>query len=279
MMTRLTDFTLLTSLFTLPVLLCWSALPAFAAESETKIVLIGKDRDHPPQTHEYMAWCRLLAKCLEQTPNVRTVVSNGWPKDPAVLEGADAIVFYTKEAGNVMFGGPHRKQAEAVMKRGVGLTAIHWSTGAAGDAVGKAWMQASGGWFHNSFSMLKTTTLPLKQADKDHPICRGWSDYDLLDEYYLKLRFAPGAKPIMTVNFEGTVYPVGWAYERPDSKNGRSFGCVLGHFHKEFALEAFRRALVNGILWTAHRAVPAKGAPCAITPADMRLPPDKRKQK
>ena len=39
------------------------------------------------------------------------------------------------------------------------------------------------------------------------------------------------------------------------------------------------RPLVNGILWTAHLDVPAAGAPCAITPKDMELPPDTRKKK
>ena len=48
-------------------------------EEKSKIVLIGHDRDHPFGTHEYMADCRLLAKCLEQTPGVEAVVSNGWP--------------------------------------------------------------------------------------------------------------------------------------------------------------------------------------------------------
>lgn len=279
MTSRLRAFTLYSSLFTLLLLVLWSTHPLLAAAPDTKIVLIGKDRDHPPKTHEYMAWCRLLAKCLEQTQNVQAVVSNGWPKDPAVLKGVDAIVFYTKEAGNVMFGGPQRAEAEALLKRGVGLTAIHWSTGADGEEVGKAWMNVLGGWFHNSFSILKTTTLKLRQDTKDHPVCRGWGDYDLLDEYYLKLRFAPGIQPIMTVQLEGTDYTVGWVYERPGPEHGRSFGCVLGHFHKEFAIEPFRRSLVNGILWTAHREVPKAGAPCTITQADIKLPPDPRNGK
>jgi type 1 glutamine amidotransferase len=261
------------------VLVAVSGSALAAGEPKTKIVLIGKERDHPPETHEYMAECRLLAKCLRQTPGVEAVVSKGWPTDLAVLKDADAIAFYTKQAGNVLLNGPRRTQAQELLKRGVGLTAIHWSTGAQGDEVGKLWMGALGGWFHNSFSMLKTTTLKLTQVDKNHPICRGWSNYDLHDEYYLKLRFAAGMKPVMAVTFEGTDYVVGWVYERPDSKGGRSFGCVLGHFHKQFGMEPFRRSLVNGILWTAHRDVPEAGAPCKISAEDMQLPPDPRKKK
>ena len=43
---------------------------------ERRILLIGKDRDHPFGTHEYMTDCAVLAKCLEQTPGIRALVSN-----------------------------------------------------------------------------------------------------------------------------------------------------------------------------------------------------------
>ena len=52
-----------------------------AADKKAKILLIGKDLDHPRNTHTYMSDCTLLAKCLRQTDGVETVVSNGWPKD------------------------------------------------------------------------------------------------------------------------------------------------------------------------------------------------------
>ncbi len=273
------DFPIHSSLFSLLMVSYCTSACLSAADGRTKIVLIGKDRDHPPATHEYMAECRLLATCLRQTPGVEAVVSKGWPTAPAVLKGVDAIAFYTKQAGNVLFDGARRKQVQALLERGVGLTAIHWSTGAEGQEVGELWRAASGAWFNSKFSKLKTTTLKVCQPNKDHPICRGWRAYDLHDEYYLKLRFAPGVQPVMTVTVDGQEYVVGWAYERPDAGGGRSFGCVLGHFHKQFGMEPFRRSLVNGILWTAHRDVPQAGAPCKITKKDMVLPPDPRKKR
>ncbi len=253
------------------------ASPLMAGAKAKTVVLIGKDRDHPYRTHEYMAWCKLLAQCLEQTPGIKAVVSNGWPKDASLLDRADGIVFYTKQAGDVMFAPEHRKQAQALLKRGVGLTAIHWGTGATGEEKGRLWLKALGGWFHNSFSKLKFETLKIQQPAEDHPVCRGWKPYDLHDEYYLKLRFAPGAKPIMTVHTDDTNYVVGWLFERADG--GRSFGCVLGHFHKQFAMEPFRRSLVNGILWTLGKEIPDGGAPCTISKGAMKLPPDTRKKR
>jgi hypothetical protein len=155
----------------------------FGAEKKTKILLIGKDRDHPFGTHEYMTDCQLLAKCLQQTPGVEAIVSNGWPKDEAVLKDISAIVLHTANGGNVLLGGPHRKQAEELLKNGVGLTAIHWSTGASDENIGEAYQSILGGWFNRKFANLNITTTKLQQADSKHPICRGWKEYDLRDEY------------------------------------------------------------------------------------------------
>ncbi len=259
---------------------CGFALtPAFAENPKTKIVLIGKERDHPFMTHEYMADCKLLAKCLEQTPGVEAVVSNGWPKEPAVLKDVKAIVLYTANGGNVLFGQPHTKDVEELLKTGVGLTAIHWSTGANGDDIGELYLRTLGGWFNSKFSRLAVKTTKLRQADPKHPVSNGWKEYDLKDEYYLQLRFLAEIKPVMTVNIDDKDYTVGWVYERPRSNNGRSFGFVCGHFHANFGEKPFRQAIVNGILWTAHLDVPAAGAPCEITAKDMELPPDTRPKK
>src|ERR1043166_4521477 len=106
-------------LFTVAVwLLASTAL--VAATKKTKILLIGKDLDHPRNTHTYMSDCQLLAKCLRQTEGVETVVSNGWPRDPALVKDVTAIVLHTRLGGTVLFRGPQRRQVEKMVKQGVG---------------------------------------------------------------------------------------------------------------------------------------------------------------
>jgi hypothetical protein len=266
-------------LLTLAIWFLAGTLP-LAAEPKAKILLIGKDRDHPYTTHEYLADCELLAKCLRQTPGVEAVVSNGWPKDQELLKGVTAIVLHTQKGGNLLFGGPYRRQAAELLKSGVGLTAIHWSTGADPGEAGEEWLKTLGGWYERpapSRYMVRTATM--HQAEARHPICRGWKDYELREEFYLDLRFVPKALPVLTARVDGKDYAIGWVYERPDSKSGRSFGFVGGHFHANFGEKPFRQALVNGILWTAHVEVPEGGAPCKLGPKDMELPPDTRKPK
>ena len=161
--------------------------------------------------------------------------------------------------------------------KGVGLAAIHWGTGAEKNQ-GEAWLNALGGWFNaDLFSKYLVRTTRLRQADPKHPICFGWEEFDLREEYYIELKFLPDAKPILKATINEKDYPVAWVYDRPDG--GRSFGFLGGHFHDNYATKPFRRAIVNGILWTAHVEVPPQGAPVDITAQDMELPPDQRKKK
>src|SRR5262249_43976308 len=158
-------------------------------EKTTKILLIGKDRDHAYSHHEYMTDCAILAKCLKQTKGVEAEVSNGWPRDAAMLKDVKAIVFNTRMGGSVLFDPLVKAQAEKLLKDGIGLTAIHWGTGAE-KREGELWLNALGGWFnHPLFSEYHVRETTLEQADPKHPICNGWKPYKLRDEYYIKLKF------------------------------------------------------------------------------------------
>src|SRR5215470_620750 len=105
-------------LFAVAVWLLGSAALS-AADNKAKILLIGKDLDHPRNTHTYLSDCELLARCLRQTEGVETVVSNGWPADPAAVKDVTAIVLDTRLGGTVLFRGPQRRQVEEMLQQGV----------------------------------------------------------------------------------------------------------------------------------------------------------------
>jgi type 1 glutamine amidotransferase len=241
-----------------------------------RVLLIGRPRDHPPKSHEYMAECGLLARCLRQNPAVETTVSDGWPKDPAVRENVDVIALYTAVGGNVLGSRECRDQVEAMLERGVGLVAVHWSTGADVGELGDWWTKQLGGFANLAFTKIPVHEGLIRQLDKQHPISRGWADFRMTDEYYLGLKLNPESRPIIGTTHEGADYPLAWTLER--SGGGRSFGFVCGHFHDCFANESFRRVVVNGILWAAKRDVPEKGARVDIKAADLVLPPDPREK-
>ena len=243
------------------------------SNNQVKVLLIGHQPDHPPGTHLYLDECELLAKCLRQSPNVEAIVSDGWPKDAAQLQGVDAIVLYSSPGADLLLQGEHAETVQEMLKEGIGLVALHWATGVQGQKeseLGERYLRELGGLFCFAFSGLDTSESKVEQLQPDHPVCRGWKDFVLTDEFYLNVKFLPEAKPLLKVSVKGKDHIVGWAYERPDSHGGRSYGNVLGHFHELFQQEPFRRMLVNGILWAARCEVPEQGAPCALTAGDVK---------
>jgi hypothetical protein len=52
-----------------------------------------------------------------------------------------------------------------------------------------------------------------------------------------------------------------------------AFATTLGHPYRNFQQEAFRRMIVNGILWAAQVEVPREGAPVQLPPEVLALPP------
>jgi len=247
------------------------------AETKAKVLFVGKKPDHPFGSHMYLHTCGVLAKCLAQTEGVETIVSNGWPKDAAVLKGVSTIVMYTDPAAEFLLDAPHRHEFTALMDKGVGLVTIHWASTvqkANFDRLGPAWMSYLGGtWISNVG--LHTGKSPLKQLKPDHPICRGWKEYELHDEYYLNPTITDAATPLLQVTAKDKAVIVGWSFDRPNG--GRSFATTLGHFYENFQREPFRRMVVNGILWTAKVKVPDGGAKVDLSKEDLALPPKPKK--
>jgi type 1 glutamine amidotransferase len=157
-----------------------------------------------------------------------------------------------------------------LFEKQVGYVALHWSTATGDSSLGPEYLNILGGWFHFDHSGLKVDQRKLIQVDPAHPICRGWEPYELLDEYYLDLKFHENAQPIIQVNVDGKEQVVAWVM---DHEGGwRSFGSTLGHFHSNFGIPQFRKAICNGILWAAHAEIPEDGSVIEIPDEDLILP-------
>jgi hypothetical protein len=250
------------------------------AQGPTKILFLGKEPDHPYGSHMYMHVGRVLAKCAELHPGVETVVSNGWPEDGPTVEGVKAVVVYTSPGAEFLLDSPQRSEFERLMDSGAGLVTIHWASAIRQqnlDRLGQAWLGYVGGTWVSNVGLSKGESL-LTQLIPEHPICRGWDEYVISDEYYLNPTIDK-AKPLLRVadpQNDGKEVFVGWVYERPDG--GRTFSTTLGHPYRNFQREPFRRMLVNAILWTAREDVPAEGANVTVGDDVLALPPEPAKK-
>jgi peptidyl-prolyl cis-trans isomerase B (cyclophilin B) len=246
---------------------------AVAADAPTtKIVLIGQGGLANRGQNEYMADLQILAKCLQQTPGVKAVVSEGWPEKQEDLKDAKALVLAVDNGGKVLLDPKRREQVDRMLKSGIGLTAIHKAIIADVGMVGERYREILGGWANRQFAAALVQAADVTVSDPKHPVCNGIKDFTLREDYHLKLKFAKEATPVLSTKIFGRDFPVAWVYERPDAGKGRSFGFVSGRFHESYKDETLRRVLTNGILWTARVAVPKDGAKVAVTQEDLKLP-------
>ncbi|MCA9527442.1 MAG: hypothetical protein KC549_14225, partial [Myxococcales bacterium] len=55
----------------------------------------------------------------------------------------------------------------------------------------------------------------------------------------------------------GTKQTMMWAVERPDG--GRGIGFTGGHWHNNWAIDSYRKAVLNALVWVAGLDVPEGG--------------------
>jgi type 1 glutamine amidotransferase len=261
-------------------------------DDSRKIVFVAGTPSHGPGQHEYRAGCLLLQKCLADVPGVETMVySNGWPQSPDAFDGAAAVVLSMDGgAQHAILHGDHLEQLTALMDKGVGLGAIHWAVEPTKEKGEQEYLKWLGGAYEVNWSVNPTWTANFATLP-EHPITRGVQPFEIKDEWYFHLRFAPGVTPILSAippastmdrpdgphsgnpavrksvkNGEPAV--VCWAYERPGG--GRGFGFTGAHYHENYGNENFRKVVLNGILWIANVDVPPNGVESVVTDDDLK---------
>lgn len=244
------------------------------AYSQTKVLIVVGPTTHPPGTHEVAAGGRLMKSCLESATNVKDLsaeVFYEWPKDKAVRDEAATIVFIGDQFPPMRLPDAAQNMADlgAMMARGCGIVCVHYATGLAAQDVADDgehpllhWM---GGYFatrckhHQSIAKIYPAAT-ITPAAPGHPVARGWREFTLNDEPYIKNYLGPDAVALATSMLPPEApqrETVAWAIERKDG--GRGMGIVMPHFYRNWLNDDLRRFIMNGIVWTAKLDVPARG--------------------
>ncbi len=264
-------------------------------EDKKKIVFLAGPQSHNYMAHEYNAGCLLLAKRINEcVPQAHAVVySGGWPQDPTALDNADAIVI-SCDGGPRHLAMDHLEQLDALMKKGVGLSCLHYAVEIPKGVPGDHLLSWIGGYYEANWSVNPFWNAQFKQFPQ-HPITRGLKPFAIEDEWYYHMRFPQGMKgvtPILTAippdstrqrpdgphgnnpavrAGKGNPEHVAWACQRADG--GRGFGFTGAHWHWNWANDNFRMVVVNGILWTARIEIPPGGVKTP-TPTMEELEPN-----
>ncbi|RBP44209.1 trehalose utilization protein [Roseimicrobium gellanilyticum] len=274
---RVSLFPLLTAAVALVTPLCPS--PSFAqAPAKTKIVLIAGVKSHPSGQHEFRAGGTLLTRALNEQSGLPVnvvLVTEGWPKDETVFDGAKAVICYADGGGKHPFVG-HLDKVDALAKAGVGIMCMHYGVEVVPDQAGKEFTRWIGGYYAGGYSVNPHWDADTEAA-KDHPVGRGVNPVKVNDEWYFRMRFPEppvhstllkatptraiikryihwndGADPEL-----GKPQSLMWGMQRPDG--GRGVGFTGGHWHRNWAIDDFRKVVLNAIVWTAGLEVPEGG--------------------
>ena len=259
------------------------AAPAQQPTSPTKILILVGPSNHPPGTHEVAAGARLLEHCLEKAENVpglEVEIITAWPTDRQALQKVGTVVFTGDRFPPAEMPERERIMADlsGMMDHGCGLVCLHFATGlitshvaADGDHPLLRWMggyYASRGTHHQSVARVypSATIEPNRESPAaEHPVLRGWKAFTIHDEPYIKNYFGKdGPAKNVTALATSQLPPeapqreiVAWAVSRADG--GRGVGIVMPHFYKNWKVDDLRMLILNAIVWTAKREIPAEG--------------------
>ena len=269
----------------------------YADDARTKIVLIAGQPSHPSGQHEFNAGTILIARALNEQSGLPVhveVVHNGWPRDESVFDDAKAVVIYSDGNDRHPTKGNEQKM-DAMVAKGIGVMCMHYAVEVPAGDRGESFKKWIGGHYDAGFSCNPHWTA-LLDPKSDHPIAKGVSGFPANDERYYNMRFADPqtAADVLTstptrekINRYVHWTPAGekalgsrqtlmWAVERKDG--GRGVGFTGGHWHRNWAIDNFRRVALNAIVWTAGMKVPEGGVKSdAVTEAQLNENLDAKK--
>lgn len=146
-----------------------------------------------------------------------------------------------------------------VVKEGKGLVALHHSLGSYQNW--DEYFQMIGGKYfleprtENGVKKPGSTykhdvRFKVRVAGGDHPVTRGVTDFEILDETYGGFGVLPGATTLLTTDEPTSTPTIGWA---------KTYGAAsvvyleLGHDHNAFESPNYRKLVAQAIRWTAGR--------------------------
>ena len=247
---------------------------AAEAPGKGKVVFLAGPDSHWPGAHEHKAGSELLASALRaREPGYETVnVYGGWPADPTVFEGVDALVMYC-DGGKHHLINDQLAALNRLVEAGVGVVALHYCVEVPKDSPSAdAMLRAIGGYFETDWSVNPHWLAEFSSLPR-HPITETIVPFTLQDEWYFNMRFrdegvidilsavAPpstmersngphsGNDAVRKLVAAGVPQVTAWAYDRPGG--GRGFGYTGGHFHKNWQNDSARNLVLNAIEWVA----------------------------
>lgn len=266
------------------------------------IVFLSGPKDHGvPGRHEYEKDLRALAKCLEESPNVKGITTKVFvgraPRDLNEYKDAAAIVIESSSDRDERETHPlfppeptttrHTYDPETlaflkeldglIKKNGIGVVVLHYANWAEHWVARRYYLDWTGGLWVQGGSRNPVDEWTMTPQHPEHPVLRGVKPWTYRDEVFC--RFFLPTDPRRTELLIGSPAknPVGpqvasFALQREDGGRGFVMGGVDFHDNMR-TVEDYRRFLLNGIVWAARMEVPAEGVRSTPPAEEAPKPP------
>ena len=235
-------------------ILCALQCNLSVAEDALRVFIRSGPKTHGPGAHDHPSFLKDWTALL----NERGAQATGGDRFPPAdqLAETDVLILHAEEAGNIE--GVERRNLETFLNRGGGVVALHGGTVSRDpdwykSVIGGSWRFGQTKWLEGPMSLYFT--------DRENPVTRGVSNFDLDDEIYYDMDLLPEIqvlaaaytpKPKEGPAGEGQavniydIQPQIWTYE---TGNRRAFACIPGHLYKNFSHTSLQTLLLRGIAW------------------------------
>ena len=270
------------------------------AADKKKILFLAGKPSHSSGDHEFRAGCMILAEKLNQSGLAieAKVHYYGWPEDESIFDDVDACVIYADAGGR--FGDKYEFLNKKVKKDGMGIMFMHYGVHPSKEVGEKYFTNWIGAYMANSQSVNPHWIADVKPVTAED-ISRGVTPFTAYDEFYFNMvwptkddccRPVAVATPtpdkiVRYINMWsqhgekcfGKEQALMWCRDPKAEEGGRGIGFVGGHYHRNWAVDDFRKLVLNAIVWTARMEVPKDGVPAGkVSEADLNKNLDKKKR-
>jgi hypothetical protein len=269
---------------------------------DKNILFLAGNPSHGSGDHEFRAGCMLLADKLNKSglPVKAKVHFYGWPKDESIFDGVDACIVYADAGGR--FGEKYEFLNNKVKKDGMGIMFMHYGVHPKKDVGEKYFKNWIGAYMDDHISVNPHWIADLKPVATED-ISRGVTPFTAFDEFYFNMDWptkeeCDHCRPVAVatptpdrivryINMWnkhgekcfGTEQALMWCRDPKPADGGRGIGFVGGHYHRNWAIDDFRKLVLNAIVWTARMEVPKDGVPAGtVTEAQLNENLDKKRR-
>jgi uncharacterized protein len=167
---------------------------------------------------------------------------------------ADVIVMYNLSSGMTT---KQKQNFLKLLERGVGLVVWHHALGNCQDwpefekiAGARFWLEAGQ---RDGVQVAKSgyadnQNIKMHIEDPSHPVTRGMSNFEIVDETYNHQTFSNGICVLVSTDHQLSDKAIAWVHQYGKA---RVFGCQSGHDAKAWTNDNFRRLMAQGIRWAS----------------------------